>query len=178
MTAQVLRARQSNADVMLIWSTFPAPAIILRNAKAVGFTKPIYNSFAMAAPDFLNQAGANAEGTFVMSAALLLPEALSETSPAKKVVMEEYNEYFARYKEAPTPSAQHALDAMTIIESAVNRIEGPATRQTLRDAIETTDLYGANGLFRFSPTVHGVSSENAPIVFLLVKNGKFTAFKP
>ncbi|MFX4967315.1 ABC transporter substrate-binding protein, partial [Acinetobacter baumannii] len=32
MTAQVLRARQANADVLMIWSTFPAPAIILRNA--------------------------------------------------------------------------------------------------------------------------------------------------
>jgi branched-chain amino acid transport system substrate-binding protein len=175
MTAQVLRARQSNVDVMLIWSTFPAPAIILRNAKAAGFTKPIYNSFAMATPDFLNQAGPNAENSFVMSAALLLPEALSDSHPSKKAVMEEYQEFFARYKEAPTPSAQHALDAMSIIEDSVKRIDGDVNRQSLRDAIERTDIFGANGHFKFSTTDHGVSTENAPIVFLLVKSGKFTA---
>lgn len=175
MTAQVLRVRQADADVMMIWSTFPAPAIILRNARAMGYSKPIYNSFAMAAADFLKQAGATADNTYVMSAAMLLPKALPDSHPNKAAVKKGYDAYFARYKEAPNPSAQHALDAMDIVDAAAKKIDGPINRQSLRDAIEATELYGANGYFKFSPTVHGVSDLDAPIVFLKVVNNAFTA---
>ncbi len=177
MTAQVLRARQSDADVMMVWSTFPAPAIILRNAKAMGYAKPIYNSYAMAAQDFLKQAGATADNTFVMSAAMLLPTALAADHPNKAVITKSYDAYMARYKEAPNPSAQHAMDAMEIVEAAAKKISGTIDRQSLRDAIETTELLGANGFFKFSPTNHGVSDINPPIVFLKVVNNTFTAQK-
>lgn len=177
MTAQVLRARQGNADVMLIWSTFPAPAIIVRNAKATGYTKPIFNSYAMATDDFIKQAGGAAENTYVMSAGILLPEALPDDNPSKAVILAYSKAYAARYKESPNPSAQHALDAATIIFEAAKKIDGPINRQSLRDAIEKTDLYGANGLFKFSSQQHGVATENAPIVFLKVVRGKYTADK-
>ncbi|MGI4811979.1 MAG: ABC transporter substrate-binding protein, partial [Janthinobacterium lividum] len=45
ITPQVLRAKQSGADAMIIWSALPAPVIILREAQAVGFKKPIYSSY-------------------------------------------------------------------------------------------------------------------------------------
>lgn len=174
MTAQVLRARQANADVLMIWSTFPAPAIILRNAKAMGYPKPIYNSFAMASQEFLKQSAASSENTFVMAAAMLLPTALPDSHPNKAVIMKDYGTFQARFKEAPNPSAQHAMDAMTIVDAAVGKITGAIDRESLRDAIEKTELHGANGLFKFSPTVHGVSDENPPIVFLKVVNNAFT----
>lgn len=174
MTAQVLRARQANADVLMIWSTFPAPAIILRNAKAMGYPKPIYNSFAMASQEFLKQSGASSENTFVMAAAMLLPAALPDAHPNKPVIMKDYVTFQTRFKEAPNPSAQHAMDAMTIVDAAVGKITGAIDRESLRDAIEKTELHGANGLFKFSPTVHGVSDEDPPIVFLKVMNNAFT----
>ncbi|MBN8751512.1 MAG: ABC transporter substrate-binding protein, partial [Variovorax sp.] len=95
MTAQVLRAKQSNADVLLVWSTFPAPAIILRNAKAMGYGKPIYNSFAMASQEFLKQSGPASENTFVMTAAMLMPAALPDSHPNKSVIMKDYNTFQA-----------------------------------------------------------------------------------
>ncbi|MEI5682610.1 ABC transporter substrate-binding protein [Mesorhizobium sp. CCNWLW179-1] len=177
MTAQVLRSRQGNADVMLIWSTFPAPAIIVRNAKMTGFSKPIFNSFAMATQDFIKQAGAAAENTYVMSAGILLPEALDDANPSKATIVADSEAYAARYNETPNPSAQHALDAATIIFEAAKNIEGPINRQSLRDAIEKTDLNGANGYFKFSPEEHGVATKDAPIVFLKVVGGKYTAEK-
>jgi ABC-type branched-subunit amino acid transport system substrate-binding protein len=57
MTAQVLKAKDSQAQAMLVWSAFPAPTIIARNAAAVGYAKPMYNSFAAASKDLLVQAG-------------------------------------------------------------------------------------------------------------------------
>ncbi|VTY30394.1 Leucine-, isoleucine-, valine-, threonine-, and alanine-binding protein [Xylophilus ampelinus] len=174
MTAQVLRAKQSNADVLLVWSTFPAPAIILRNAKAMGYGKPIYNSFAMASQEFLKQSGPASENTFVMTAAMLMPAALPDSHPNKSVIMKDYNTFQARFKEAPNPSAQHAMDAMAIVDAAVARIGGTIDRHSLRDAIEKTDLHGDNGYFKFSATAHGVSDQDPPIVFLKVVNNAFT----
>jgi len=173
MTAQVLRAKQANADVMMIWSTFPAPAIILRNARAMAYPKPIYNSFAMASQEFLKQSGSTSENTFVMTAAMLMPTALPDDHPNKQVIMKDYEAYKARYHEPPNPSAQHALDAMAIADAAVAKIHGEINRQSLRDAIEKTDMYGDNGYFKFSPTVHGVSDRDVPIVFLKVVHNAF-----
>ena len=71
ITAQVLKVKDSPAQAMLIWSAFPAPTIILKSAKAAGFNRPIYNSFAAASKDLIVQAGAAAENTYVSSMRLL-----------------------------------------------------------------------------------------------------------
>ena len=45
-------------SILLIWSAFPAPTIILKSAVASGFNRPIFNSFAAASKDLIVQAGA------------------------------------------------------------------------------------------------------------------------
>jgi branched-chain amino acid transport system substrate-binding protein len=175
MTPQILKAKNSGADVMFIYSTFPAPAVILRNAKALGYPKPIYNSAAVAALDFIKQAGDAGNGTFVSCAALMLPSALPDSNPSKAAVVRDYNEYMSKYKEAPIPSAQHAMDAMDIVEIALKKIKGPVTGQALRDEIEQVKFDGANGQFNFSPKQHGVGVDNPPVIFLKISNGKFVA---
>ena len=68
MTPQILKIRSSGADAMLIWSVNPGPTIILKNAAAIGYNKPIYNSYGAASPQLIEQAGAAAEKSYVSSA--------------------------------------------------------------------------------------------------------------
>jgi branched-chain amino acid transport system substrate-binding protein len=173
MTAQVLKAKDSPAQAMLVWSAFPAPTIIARNAAAVGYNKPMYNSFAAASKDLLVQAGPAAEGSFVSSMRLLAPETLKSNDPMRPAVMKIYNEYKAKYNEAPATFAAHSHDAMSLIEAAARKINGPVTRDNLRAALETVTLTGGNGIYHLSPTSHGLDPESNSMVLLQAKGGQW-----
>jgi branched-chain amino acid transport system substrate-binding protein len=173
MTAQVLKAKDSPAQAMLVWSAFPAPTIIARNAAAVGYAKPIYNSFAAASKDLLVQAGPAAEGSYVSSMRLLAPETLKANDPMRPAVMKIYNDYKAKYGEAPATFAAHSYDAMSLIEAAVRKINGPVTRDNLRAALETVTVTGGNGIYRLSPTSHGLDPESNSMVLLQAKGGQW-----
>lgn len=174
MTAQVLKARQSGAAAMLIWSALPAPTIIARNAHAVGYDKPIFVGYGAASNELVEKAGPAGEGIHVSSFRLLAPESLRADDPVKPVVMEIYNNYKARYGEAPANFAQHSYDAALILEQAIKKVQGPVTRESLRDAIEKVDVVGANGHFRFSPIDHGgLGPDSNPLVMLRYTKGKW-----
>jgi len=174
MTAQVLRARESGAEAMLVWSALPAPTIIARNAHAVGYDKPIFVGYGAASNDLVEKAGPAAEGIYVSSFRLLAPESLAANDPVRPVVLDIYQKYKARYKEAPANFAQHSYDAALILEQAIKIINGPVTRESLRDAIEKVDVIGANGHFRFSATDHGgLDASSNPLVMLRYTKGKW-----
>jgi branched-chain amino acid transport system substrate-binding protein len=174
MTAQVLRARQSGADAMLVWSALPAPTIIARNAHAVGYDKPIFVGYGAASNDLVEKAGPAAEGLYISSFRLLAPGSLSNSDPVRPVTMKLYADYLARYKEPPANFAQHSHDAVAILEAALKQVKDPVTRDSLRDAIEKVNVIGANGHFKFSSTDHGgLDSSSNPLVMLRYVQGKW-----
>jgi branched-chain amino acid transport system substrate-binding protein len=173
MTAQVLKAKDSPAQAMLVWSAFPAPTIIAKNAAAVGYAKPVYNSFAAASKDLLVQAGPAAEGSYVSSMRLLAPETLKASDPMRPAVMKIYTEYKAKYNEAPATFVAHSHDAMSILEAALRKVNGPVTRDNLRAAMETVTVTGGNGIYRLSPTSHGLEPDSDAMVLMVAKGGQW-----
>lgn len=174
MTAQVLKAKQSGADAMLVWSALPAPTIIARNAQAVGYDKPIFVGYGAASNDLVEKAGSAGEGLYISSFRVLAPGSLSESDPVRPITMRLYADYLKRYGEPPANFAQHSYDAVLILEAALKQIKGPVTRENLRDAIEKVDVVGTNGHFRFSPTDHGgLDSSSQPLVMLRWVKGKW-----
>ncbi len=174
MTAQVLRAKQSNADVMLVWSVLPAPTIIVRNAQAVGYGKPIVVGYGAASNELVDKAGPAGEGLYVSSLRLLAPGSLSEQDPARAVTLKLFADYRVKYGEPPANFAQHSNDAVLILQEAIKKVKGAITRESLRDAIENVELVGSNGRFRFSPRAHGgLDSSSNPLVMLQWVKGKW-----
>ncbi|MEP7300181.1 MAG: ABC transporter substrate-binding protein [Caldimonas sp.] len=174
MTAQVLRAKQSGADAMLVWSALPAPTIIARNAQAVGYDKPIFNGYGAASNDLVEKAGSAGEGLYIASFRLLAPGSLSESDPVRPITLRLYSDYLRKYREPPANFAQHSYDAVLIVEAALKQIKGLVTRDNLRDAIEKVDVIGTNGHFHFSPTDHGgLDPSSHPLVMLRWVKGKW-----
>jgi branched-chain amino acid transport system substrate-binding protein len=173
MTAQVLKAKDSPAQAMLVWSAFPAPTIIAKNAAAVGYGKPVFNSFAAASKDLLVQAGPAAEGSYVSAMRLLAPETLKANDPMRPAVMKIYTEYKAKYNEAPATFAAHSYDAMSILEAALRKVSGPPTRDSLRAAMEGVTVTGGNGVYRLSPTSHGLEPDSESMVLMVAKGGQW-----
>lgn len=174
MTAQVLRIKQSGANAMVIYSVNPGPTIILRNAKAAGFAKPIINSNGAASPQLIQQAGPAAEGTMVATMRLLAPWVVEKNDPMYAVVNKLADAYKARYGEAPPTFAAHPYDALLIIEQAVKKMSGPLNREGLAKAIETVEVVGANGVYRFSPDKHnGLDESSKSLLTVAIKGGNW-----
>ena len=124
MTPQILRLRRANIQALMIWSVNPGPTIILRNAEAAGFKTPIINSFGAASPALLEQAGKSAEGTYVSTMRLLIPDQLPESDPLREVVSNIAKLYREQVKQPVTTFVGNAHDAVKLMELAVKKING------------------------------------------------------
>lgn len=176
ITAQVLRAKESPAEAMIIWSALPAPVVILRAAQAVGYRKPIFTSYGAGTNDLVVQAGGAAEGLYLYSLRMLAPESVRDDDPAKPAIARLDRLYRQKYAVPAPVYAQHAFDAFLILEQAVGRISGPVDRASLRDAIERVEVSGTNGHFRFSPQNHGgLDPQSRSFVMLRSVKGSWAA---
>ena len=179
MTPQILKIRSSGADAMLIWSVNPGPTIILKNAAAIGYNKPIYNSYGAASPQLIEQAGAAAEKSYVSSMRLLAPESLAANVPMRPVVTKLAADYKEKFKADATTFIGHPSDAMLLIEEALKKAGGSPDREKLAEAMRSGISFpGANGMFRFTDANHnGLDRESQSMVMLQVQGGKFVTVK-
>jgi branched-chain amino acid transport system substrate-binding protein len=179
MTPQVLRIRSSGADAMVIWNVNPGPTIILKNATAVGYNKPIFNSYGAATPQLIEQAGAAAEKSYVSSMRLLAPDSLAADDPMRAVVAKLAKDYKDRFKVEATTFVAHSHDALVLIDLAMKKIGGAPDREKIAEAIRSGIKFpGANGMFNFSATNHnGLDTNSQSVVMLQVQSGKFVVVK-
>lgn len=176
ITAQVLKARESPADAMIIWSALPAPVIILRAAQSAGYRKPIFTSYGAGTNDLVAQAGGAAEGLYLYSLRMLSPESVRDDDPAKAAITQLASSYQQKYNVVAPVYAQHAYDAFLILEQAVGKISGPVNRESIRAAVEKVEVSGTNGYFRFSPQNHGgLDANSQSFVMLRSVKGKWVA---
>jgi branched-chain amino acid transport system substrate-binding protein len=175
MTPQVLRIRSSGVGAMLIWSVNPGPTVILKNAAAVGFQKPIFNSYGAASPTLIEQSGPAAEGSYVSSMRLLAPESLSKDDPIREVVTKLAADYRDKVGKEPTTFIGHPADAFTLIAAALEKSGGVPNREKLAEAMRGgIEFAGANGMFTFSDANHNGLDENSrSMIMLQIKGRKF-----
>jgi len=174
MTPQVLKIRSSGADALLIWSVNPGPTIILKNAAALGFNKPIFNSNGAASPQLIEQAGSAAENSYVSTTRLLVPGSLPENDPMRAVVSKLAADYKAKYKVDPDTFIGHPLDALTLIEEAVKKA-GSTDREKLAKAMASGIRFpGTNGMYNFTADNHaGLDSSSQSMIMLKIQGGRF-----
>jgi branched-chain amino acid transport system substrate-binding protein len=145
MTAQVLKAKESGADAMVIWSALPAPVLILRAAQSVGYRKPIFTSYGAGTNDLVSQAGGAAEGLYLYSLRMLAPDSVPANDPAKAAMSRLGTTYQQKYNVPSPVYAQHAFDAFLILEQAVAKTTGPVNRESIRAAVEKVEVSATNG---------------------------------
>jgi branched-chain amino acid transport system substrate-binding protein len=172
LTAEVTKLKAANVQAILNWSIEPAQAIVIKNARQLGLTVPIFQSHGFGNIGYVKAAGAAAEGVMFPAGRLLVAEALPDRHPQKAVLVSYKKAYEAKYKEDVSTFGGHAYDAFAILVDAVKRV-GP-DREKVRAAIEgTKGLVGTAGVFTFSSTDHyGLNLE--AFEMLTVKDGKFT----
>ncbi len=171
LTAEVTKLKAANVQAIINWSIEPAQAIVIKNARQIGLTVPIFQSHGFGNIQYVKAAGTAAEGVIFPAGRLLVAEALPDKHPQKAVLVSYKKAYEARYKEDVSTFGGHAYDALTLLVQAVKQV-GP-DREKVRAALESTKgLVGTAGVFTLSPSDHNGLDLDA-FEMLTVKDGKF-----
>jgi branched-chain amino acid transport system substrate-binding protein len=171
LTAEVTKLKAAGVQALLNWSIEPAQSIVIKNARQIGLTVPIFQSHGFANINYVKAAGAAAEGVIFPASPIIVAEALPAKHPQKKILVEYKKAYEARYKEDASAFGAYAYDAFGLLVKAIEA--GGADREKVRDALEATKGYvGASGVFNLSATDHNGLGTDA-FEMVTVKDGKF-----
>ena len=175
LTAEVTKIKAANIQAIVNWSIEPAQAIVIKNARQIGLTVPIFQSHGFGNINYVKAAGPAAEGVIFPAGRLLVAETLSDKNPQKKLLAVYKKAYVAKYKEDVSTFGGHAYDAMLLLERGIK--DGGADKEKVRTAIENIKgLVGTAGVFNMSSTDHNGLDLNA-FEMLTVKDGKFVVLE-
>ena len=175
MTAQLLRAKNANADVILTYGIGPELAQIANGMAKLGWKLPLIGSWTLSMATFIDNAGANGDGAEMPQTFIQLP-----TTPKRKAFIEAYQ---AAYKvdRFPSPvSAAQGYDSVYLLAAAITQAKSTDGRK-IREALENlqTKVEGVVTVYDhpFSATDHEAITNNIP-VFGIVKAGRVEIAHP
>ena len=169
MTAQLLRAKEAGADVILTYGIGPELAQIANGQAKLGWKVPLIGSWTLSMSSFIDTAGANGDGAVMPQTFIQLPN-----TPRRKAFIEAYQ---AAYKteRMPSPvSAAQGYDSILLLAAAIKQAgstDGRKIREALENLQEKVDGVVTVYDRPFTATDHEAISGNIP-VFGLVKDGK------
>jgi branched-chain amino acid transport system substrate-binding protein len=167
----VTKLKGAGVQAIVNWSIEPAQAIILKNARQIGMTVPIFQSHGFANIQYAKAAGVAAEGVMFPASRLVVADALPDKNPQKSVLVEYKKKYEARFKEDVSTFGGHGYDSLMILAKAIQT--AGADKEKVRAAIESLKGFvGTAGVFNLSPTDHNGLDIDA-FAMLTVKDGKF-----
>jgi branched-chain amino acid transport system substrate-binding protein len=149
------------------------PAVVARNYRQLGIRLPLYQSHGVGSKQYIELAGAAADGIRLPAAALLVAEKLPDTDPQKKVLID-YKTTYERNTGRPVSTfGGHAYDGLMILLDAFRRANSTESSK-LRDGIETTrNFMGTGGLVNMSASDH-LGLDLSAMRMLEIKNGDWT----
>ncbi len=149
------------------------PAIVTRNYRQLGIAMPLYQSHGVASKQFIDLAGAAADGVRLPAAALLVADKLADNDPQKPVVVAYSRVYQQKTGQAVSTFGGHAYDGLMILVQAMQRAKG-VDKAKVRDEIERTRGYvGTGGIVNMSPSDH-MGLDLSAFRMLEIKNGDWT----
>ncbi len=175
LTAEVTKVKAAKPQALLNWSIEPAQSIVIKNARQIGITVPIFQSHGFANIQYVKAAGAAAEGVVFPASRIVVAEALPDSNPQKAVLVAYKKAYEARYQEDASAVGGYAHDAFALLVKLIGQV-GP-DREKVRAALETTrGFVGTAGVFTFTPADHNGLDVDA-FEMVTVKDGRFVLAK-
>jgi branched-chain amino acid transport system substrate-binding protein len=133
MTAQLLRAKQAGADVVLTYGIGPELAQIANGMQKLGWKVPIVGSWTLAMANFVDNAGKNGEGTRMPQTFIQNPD-----TPKRKAFIDAYiKAYNPPGGRMPSAvSAAQGYDSVYLLAAAIQQAgntEGPKIAAALEN---------------------------------------------
>lgn len=183
---QITHIKAAGADGILITGNLADTAMVIKNARDMGFTGPIVSDYAIVGPEFINLGGKYVEGIVTTSLKALVAPELPANDPQKKVAMALYSEYIKRHGSFSL-YAGHMWDQIYLIVEALKKVDPKldptkeadlvTIRAQLRDNLEQIKGFvGQNGIFNYSPDNHNGLPPRC-YVPVVVEGGKWRLYK-
>jgi branched-chain amino acid transport system substrate-binding protein len=171
MTPQLTNIRNKAGVQAVINPGFgQGPAIVTRNYRQLAITLPLYQSHGVASKQFIELAGAAAEGVRLPAAALLVADKLPDSDPQKPVVVNYTRTYQQKTGQTVSTFGGHAYDGLMILTQAMERAKS-ADQAKVRDEVEKTKGYiGTGGIVNMSASDH-MGLDLTAFRMLEIKNG-------
>ena len=175
LTAVVTKLKAAGVQAFINWSIEPAQAIVIKNARQVGLSIPIFQSHGFGNIQYAKAAGPAAEGVIFPASRLLVADTLPADDKQRSVLLKYKQSYESHYKEDASTFGGHAHDALLLLGKAVDKA-GTLDKEKVRAALENLQgVVGTAGIFNFSARDHGGLGMDA-FEMQTVKNGKFVVF--
>jgi branched-chain amino acid transport system substrate-binding protein len=176
MTAQLLRAKQAGADVVLTYGIGPELAQIANGMQKLGWKVPIIGSWTLAMANFIDNAGANGNGARMPQTFIQAPD-----TPKRKAFIDAYvKAYNPPNGRMPSAvSAAQGYDSLYLLAAAIKQA-GSTDGQKIAAALENlqTPVEGAVTTYNkpFTHTDHeAINFENTKMGE--VQNGRVVLAK-
>jgi branched-chain amino acid transport system substrate-binding protein len=171
MTAQLLKAKEAGAEVVLTYGIGPELAQIANGMTKLGWKVPMIGSWTLSMANYIDNAGPGGEGarmpqTFIQQA----------DTPKRKAFIDAYLKTFKPKNnriDSPVSAAQ-GYDSIYLLAAAIkqaNSTEGPKVREALENLGTKVDGVVMTYDKPFTKTDHEAVTANIP-VFGEVKDGR------
>jgi branched-chain amino acid transport system substrate-binding protein len=172
VTPQLAKLRSLNPQAIIAFTTGEPAALLARNMAQMGMNIPLVVSHGNANPGFLKLASQVPTSVIVPAGKIVMPEAMPNSDPIKKVIAEFSTEYQKKYGEPANYYAGQQADAVALIAEGL-RISKSDDPTKLRDAIESIKNFaGCNGMYSMSPTDHQ-GNRMEDMALFTIKDGKW-----
>ncbi|RZT10722.1 branched-chain amino acid transport system substrate-binding protein [Duganella sp. CF402] len=176
MTAQLLKAKQAGAEVVLTYGIGPELAQIANGMEKLGWKVPLIGSWTLSMANFIDNAGKNGNGTRMPQTFIQDPN-----TPKRKAFIDAYlKAYNPPQGRMPSPvSAAQGYDSIYLLAAAIKQAgstDGPKVKAALENLSEKIDGVVTTYSKPYSKDDH--EAINAEItVFGEVKDGKVVLAK-
>ena len=177
MTAQLLKAKEAGAEVILTYAIGPELAMIANGMAKIAWKKPMIGSWTLSMANFIDTAGKNGEGA-------TMPQTFVQNgnTPKRKAFIDAYLKEFKPKKDridSPVSAAQ-GYDSVYLLAAAMQQAgttEGPKVREALENL--QTKMEGVVTVYDkpFSKGDHEAISIKVPVMGL-VKDSRVTYANP
>ena len=172
MTAQLLRAKQADADVILTYGIGPELAQIANGMAKLGWKVPLIGSWTLSMATFIDNAGANGEGAEMPQTFIQVP------NTAKRKAFIEAYQAASKLDRMPSPvSAAQGYDSVYLLAAAITQAKSTDGRK-VREALENlgTKVDGLVTVYDhpFTAADHEAITANIPVMGM-VKGGRVVA---
>jgi branched-chain amino acid transport system substrate-binding protein len=179
MVPQLTRVKSANPDLMILYTTGGAGAVIAKNYKQLGMTTQVLGSNALTMPDFMKIAGkiADESSWIFMSQPMMIVEKMAPDDPFRKGVYEPVKKMMqAKYGPAKQVTLFHGSfwDGIAGATEAM-KMAPTIDRTSIRDALEKVKFEGFLGSFAPTPTNHRAAQVD-PMRPMVFKNGEFLPY--
>ena len=176
MTAQLLKAKQAGAEVVLTYGIGPELAQIANGMEKLGWKVPLIGSWTLSMANFIDNAGKNGNGTRMPQTFIQDPN-----TPKRKAFIDAYvKAYNPPGGRMPSPvSAAQGYDSIYLLAAAIKQAgstDGPKVKAALENLTEKVEGVVTTYAKPYSKDDHEAITADIT-VFGEVKDGKVTLAK-